>query len=159
MDLQEIYNTLFPIGGVDDNNRYAELTGDKINTVQLIEPSLGVSEFVMTKKYMSDHKGMKSNRQTQALAPQLPVVVQDSKPRVYNPLIKEVADTHFKHIRDLMQPAQHHIPLAVYPVVHRLPAYPYAVRQPYITHVFLFITRRRFNCDSNPFLHFIVQMD
>lgn len=60
---------------------------------------------------------MKSNRQTQALAPQLPVVVQDSKPRVYNPLIKEVADTHFKHIRDLMQPAQHHIPLAVYPVV------------------------------------------
>lgn len=54
MDLQEIYNTLFPIGGVDDNNRYAELTGDKINTVQLIEPSLGVSEFVMTKKYMSD---------------------------------------------------------------------------------------------------------
>lgn len=54
MDLQEIYNTLFPIGGVDDNNRYAELTGDKINTVQLIEPSLGVSEFVMSKKYMSD---------------------------------------------------------------------------------------------------------
>ena len=108
---------------------------------------------------MSDHKGMKSNRQTQALAPQLPVVVQDSKPRVYTPLIKEVADTHFKHIRDLMQPAQHHIPLAVYPVVHCLPAYPYAVRQPYITHVFLFITRRRFSCYSNLFLHFIVQID
>lgn len=47
MDLQTIYNNIFPIGGVDDNNRYTELTGDKINSVQLVEPSLGVSEFIL----------------------------------------------------------------------------------------------------------------
>lgn len=50
MDLQTIYNNIFPIGGVDDNNRYTELTGDRINSVQLVEPSLGVSEFILTKK-------------------------------------------------------------------------------------------------------------
>ena len=50
MDLQTIYNKIFPIGGVDDNNRYTELTGDKISSVQLVEPTLGVSEFILTKK-------------------------------------------------------------------------------------------------------------
>lgn len=54
MNLQTIYNRIFPIGGVDDNNRYAELTGDRINSVQLVEPSLGVSEFILTKKYTYD---------------------------------------------------------------------------------------------------------
>ena len=50
MDLNKLYTTIFPIGGIDDNNRYASLTGDKINSVQLLEPALGVSEFVLTKK-------------------------------------------------------------------------------------------------------------
>lgn len=47
MDIKEIYNTIFPIGGVDDNNRYTELPGNKINSVQLTEPSVAVSEFVL----------------------------------------------------------------------------------------------------------------
>ena len=47
MDINKIYNTIFPIGGIDDNNKYAELTGDKINSVQLVEPSLAVSEFLL----------------------------------------------------------------------------------------------------------------
>ena len=50
MDLNKLYTTIFPIGGIDDNNRYASLTGDKINSVQLLEPALCVSEFVLTKK-------------------------------------------------------------------------------------------------------------
>lgn len=58
MDLQTIYNKIFPIGGVDDNNRYGELTGDKINCVQLVEPSLGVSEFVLTKNYTYDKNNL-----------------------------------------------------------------------------------------------------
>ena len=33
MDINKIYTNIFPIGGIDDNNKYAELTGDKINTV------------------------------------------------------------------------------------------------------------------------------
>lgn len=47
MDIKEIYNTIFPIGGVDDNNRYTELPGNKINSVQLTEPSVAVNEFVL----------------------------------------------------------------------------------------------------------------
>ena len=54
MDLQTIYDKIFPIGGIDDNNRYAELTGDKINSVQIIEPAIGVSEFVLSKQYTYD---------------------------------------------------------------------------------------------------------
>ena len=58
MDLNQIYSTIFPIGGVDDNNRYTDLTGDKINAVQLVEPSLSVTEFILTKKETYD----KNNR-------------------------------------------------------------------------------------------------
>jgi len=58
MDINQIYSTIFPIGGVDDNNRYTNLTGDKINSVQLVEPSLSVSEFILTKKETYD----KNNR-------------------------------------------------------------------------------------------------
>ena len=47
MDIQELYKTIFPIGGVDDNNRYIDLTGDKINTIQLIEPLKHVYEFLL----------------------------------------------------------------------------------------------------------------
>lgn len=54
MDLNQIYTTIFPIGGVDDNNRYINLTGDKINSVQLVEPALGVSEFILSKKETYD---------------------------------------------------------------------------------------------------------
>lgn len=50
MDINTLYNTIFPIGGIDDNNRYADLTGDKINSVQLVEPALAVSEFVLKPK-------------------------------------------------------------------------------------------------------------
>ena len=54
MDINKIYTNIFPIGGIDDNNKYAELTGDKINTVQLLEPALGVQEFIVSKKDMYD---------------------------------------------------------------------------------------------------------
>ena len=54
MDLNTLYNTIFPRGGVDDNNKYAELTGDKINTVQLLEPALGVTEFILNEKFIHD---------------------------------------------------------------------------------------------------------
>lgn len=54
MDINTLYNTIFPLGGIDDNNRYANLTGDKISSVQLVEPSLSVSEFVLSKKYTYD---------------------------------------------------------------------------------------------------------
>lgn len=56
ISLDVLYNTIFPIGGVDDNNKYAELTGDKINTVQLVEPTLAVSEFVITEKQLVHDK-------------------------------------------------------------------------------------------------------
>ena len=50
MDINKIYSVVFPIGGIDDNNRYTELPGDKISTVQLLEPSVKVSDFNLTKK-------------------------------------------------------------------------------------------------------------
>ena len=52
MDINTLYNTIFPLGGIDDNNRYANLTGDKISSVQLVEPSLSVSEFVLSKNIL-----------------------------------------------------------------------------------------------------------
>ena len=54
MDINTIYSTIFPIGGIDDNNKYAELTGDKISTVQVLEPAIGVSEFILSKQYTYD---------------------------------------------------------------------------------------------------------
>lgn len=54
MDINTLYANIFPIGGVDDNNKYLDLTGDKINCVQLVEPSLGVSEFILDKRYTYD---------------------------------------------------------------------------------------------------------
>lgn len=58
VDLNTLYTKIFPIGGVDDNNKYIDLTGDKISTVQLVEPSLGVSEFILSKKYMYDKNNL-----------------------------------------------------------------------------------------------------
>ena len=49
MDLNTLYTKIFPIGGIDDNNRYIDMTGDEINTVQLTEPSLSVKELVLAK--------------------------------------------------------------------------------------------------------------
>ena len=54
MNITDIYTKIFPIGGVDDNNRYTELTGDKINCVQLVEPALAVSEFLLPEKDTTD---------------------------------------------------------------------------------------------------------
>ena len=58
VDLNTLYTQIFPIGGVDDNNKYIDLTGDKISTVQLVEPSLGVSEFILSKKYTYDKNNL-----------------------------------------------------------------------------------------------------
>lgn len=54
MDVNTLYSTIFPIGGVDDNNQYTELTGDKITSVQLVEPSLSVEEFLLMNKDLYD---------------------------------------------------------------------------------------------------------
>lgn len=35
---------------IDDNNKYIELTGDQINSVQLVEPSVAVNEFLLMNK-------------------------------------------------------------------------------------------------------------
>lgn len=58
MNIKNIYSTIFPIGGIDDNNKYTELTGDKINSVQLVEPSLAVSEFLLMGKDLYDKNNM-----------------------------------------------------------------------------------------------------
>ena len=47
LDINTLYSTIFPIGGIDDNNIYTELTGDKINSVQLVEPTVSVKEFLL----------------------------------------------------------------------------------------------------------------
>ena len=54
VDLNSLYSTIFPIGGIDDNNKYIDLPGNKINSVQLVEPSLKVSEFLLTQKDLQD---------------------------------------------------------------------------------------------------------
>ena len=50
MNLEELYRDIFPLGGVDDNNRYINMSSKEINTIQLLEPTVGVTEFVITKK-------------------------------------------------------------------------------------------------------------
>lgn len=69
MDINTIYASIFPIGGIDDNNRYSELTGDKINSVQVVEPALGVSEFLITKKDLYD-----KNNQPYKYAYRIPLI-------------------------------------------------------------------------------------
>ncbi len=54
MDINTLYNVIFPLGGIDDNNKYANMTNDDINRVQLAEPALSVKEFIMTKKDIYD---------------------------------------------------------------------------------------------------------
>ena len=79
MDIDKIYSVIFPIGGVDDNNRYTDLTGDKINSVQLVEPSLSVTEFLLTKKETYD----KNNRRYK-YAYRIPLISLDEY--IINPL-------------------------------------------------------------------------
>lgn len=72
MDLNTIYTKIFPLGGIDDNNGYIDLTGNQINTVQLIEPALGVSTFTLSKKYKYD-----KNNQPDKYAYRIPLVSID----------------------------------------------------------------------------------
>jgi signal peptidase I len=58
MDVNTIYDTIFPIGGIDDNNRYCDLKGDQITSVQLVEPTLAVNEFVLDEKYTYDKNNL-----------------------------------------------------------------------------------------------------
>ena len=49
--LEYLYKRIFPFdGAADDNNSYIDLPGNEINTIQLSEPSLGVSDFFLTEK-------------------------------------------------------------------------------------------------------------
>ncbi|MCM1217041.1 MAG: hypothetical protein NC548_21290 [Lachnospiraceae bacterium] len=51
LSLEDIYTKLFPLDGkIDDNNRYLDLKAADINSVQLLEPTLGVTEFVVKPK-------------------------------------------------------------------------------------------------------------
>ena len=51
LSLEDIYTKLFDLdGNVDDNNRYLDLKAADINSVQLLEPTLGVTEFVISPK-------------------------------------------------------------------------------------------------------------
>ena len=59
MDINQIYTTIFPIGGIDDNNRYIKLNGMQINTIQLLEPAIKVNQMGVSKKDMSDQNNMK----------------------------------------------------------------------------------------------------
>ena len=50
MDIETLYNTIFPLGGIDSNNNYINLTGSQINSVQLVEPTLSVEKFTLFPK-------------------------------------------------------------------------------------------------------------
>jgi len=72
MDVKDIYSKIFPLGGIDNNNSYVDLTGDKINCVQLIEPALSVSEFTLSKKDKYD-----KNNQPDKYAYRIPLISID----------------------------------------------------------------------------------
>ena len=72
MDIKKLYKDIFPIGGIDDNNRYLNLTADQINSVQLVEPSLSVSRFGLSKKDKYD-----KNNQPDKYAYRIPLVSID----------------------------------------------------------------------------------
>ena len=72
MNVKEIYTKVFQLNGIDDNNLYSELTGDQISTVQLVEPSLGVSPLVIP-----DWKNSDRNNHIDKLAYRIPVVAID----------------------------------------------------------------------------------
>lgn len=72
MDIKKLYKDIFPIGGIDDNNRYLNLTADQINSVQLVEPSLAVNRFGLSKKDKYD-----KNNQPDKYAYRIPLVSID----------------------------------------------------------------------------------
>ena len=72
MDINTLYNVIFPLGGIDDNNKYANMTNDDINRVQLAEPALSVKEFIMTKKDIYD-----KNNQPYKYAYRIPLIAID----------------------------------------------------------------------------------
>lgn len=47
MTVNDIYTHIFPIGGIDSNNRYIDMSQEDLSTVQLLEPVVSVSEFVI----------------------------------------------------------------------------------------------------------------
>lgn len=73
MDINTIYKTIFPLNGIDDNNNYINLTGDKINAVQLIEPAVSVGQLGLTPKDTMD-----SNNQPDKYAYRIPIVGIDN---------------------------------------------------------------------------------
>ena len=88
--------------------------------------------------------------------PQICIAARNCQQSVYTLLIKEIANTHSKCIRDLMQASNRDIPPTIYPIVHCLPTDINQFRQLSITHVFFIITLRRFNCDSYIFCFIVV---
>lgn len=84
----------------------------------------------------------------QAFAPLFSSAKRNCQLRVYTLLIKKVANTHFKCIRDLMHTFYGDIPSTVYPVVYGLPTNANPLGKYSITYIFFIITRRKFNCDS-----------
>ena len=73
MDINTIYKTIFPLNGIDDNNNYINLTGDKINAVQLIEPAVSVGQLGLTPKDTMD-----PNNQPDKYAYRIPIVGIDN---------------------------------------------------------------------------------
>ena len=52
LSIDKIYDTIFPLGGIDDNNRYINLKGSEIGSVQLVEPTLSVNEFKLDEAFV-----------------------------------------------------------------------------------------------------------
>ena len=92
----------------------------------------------------------------QVFALRICVVTCNSQQSVYTLFVKKIADTHSKRICDLMQSLDCDIPPPVNPVVYCLTTKANLPRQPFITPVFFFITRRRFSCDSKFLFCFII---
>lgn len=70
--LDFIYGTVFPIGGIDDNNSYVNLTGGEISSVQLTEPSLTVSAIDVSMRENYD-----MNNQLEKYAYRIPILYID----------------------------------------------------------------------------------
>ena len=114
--------------------------------------------FLFIGKIDCAYKVTKSKERKQAFTPQLSVAAQNDNPTGCTLFIKEVANAHSKHIRDLMQASDSDILSAIHHCFYGLPTHSKTSPQFGITHVFLFITLRRFSCDSY-FIFFIVLFD
>ena len=47
ISVEELYSRIFGLTNLDDNNRYIDMKGDEINTIQLSEPTISVDEIVI----------------------------------------------------------------------------------------------------------------